>query len=114
MGSAAEGDVEPSVRWLAIAISGWLVFLFLEIVEWVRLIFLINYGLGTPFGLAHLTVSGFHWFGVLAGVGWLTWAIARVRTRNLLSAALFTHVLNFWWLAIVFIMYFTNASLAGF
>jgi heme/copper-type cytochrome/quinol oxidase subunit 3 len=112
--AAADAEVEPSVRWLAIAISCWLVFLFLEIVEWVRLIFLINFGFDTPFGRAHLTLSGFHWFAVLAGVGWLTWAIAHVRTRNLLPAALFSHVLNFWWLAILFIMYFTNASLAGF
>ena len=112
--SAKDQDVEPAVRWLAIAISCWLVFLFLEIVEWVRLILLVDLGFNTPFGRAHLAISGFHWLAVVAGVGWLTWTVADVRRRNLLSAALFAHCLNFWWLAIVIIMYCSNASLAGF
>src|SRR5277367_1031855 len=33
-------DSEPAVRWIAVSIVTWLTFLFLEIVEWVRLIYL--------------------------------------------------------------------------
>jgi cytochrome aa3-600 menaquinol oxidase subunit 3 len=112
--TSRHADVEPSVRWLAIAIACWLVFLFLEIVEWVRLIFIADLGFGTQFGQVHLLITGFHWVAVLGGIGWLTWAIANVRRQNLLPAALFTHCLNFWWLAIMVIQYFSNASLSGF
>src|SRR3954468_21492377 len=31
-------DTEPAVRWVAIGIACWFTFLFLEIVEWVRLV----------------------------------------------------------------------------
>ena len=107
-------EAEPSVRWIAIAISCWLVFLFLEIVEWVRLIFLVDLGHNTPFGRAHLSLTGFHWVAVLGSVGWLTWTVVDVRQRAPFSAALFAHCLNVLWLIVVCLMYFSNASLSGF
>jgi cytochrome aa3-600 menaquinol oxidase subunit 3 len=112
--TARETDVEPAVRWLAISISCWLVFLFLEIVEWVRLIFIADLGFSTQFGKVHLLITSFHWAGVLGAIGWLSWAIAGVRRHNLLPAALFTHCLNLWWLVILTVQYFSNASLTGF
>ena len=111
---AQDEDVEPSVRWIAIAISCWLIFLFLEIVEWVRLIYLVDFGRNTPFGQAHLSITGFHWIAVLGSVGWLTWTVVNVRARNPFSAALFTHCINLWWLIILGLMYFSNATLGGF
>ena len=35
-GAAGKMDREPATRWVAIAVACWLVFLFLEIVEWAR------------------------------------------------------------------------------
>ena len=37
-------DREPAVRWIAVGIASWLTFLFLEVVEWVRLIYLVGWG----------------------------------------------------------------------
>jgi heme/copper-type cytochrome/quinol oxidase subunit 3 len=54
-------DKEPAIRWIAIAITSWLVFLFLEIVEWVRLVYLEQLGPDTSFGWTFIMLTGTHW-----------------------------------------------------
>src|SRR5882724_6712392 len=56
-----EASSEPAVRWIAIAISSWFMFLFLEIVEWVRLVYLENLGPHTAFGGTFLALTFTHW-----------------------------------------------------
>ena len=48
---AEKGEFEESIRWIAIAISAWLKFLFLEAVESVRMIYLLELGPDTTFGM---------------------------------------------------------------
>ena len=50
-------DQEPAVRWVAVGIASWLTFLFLEIVEWVRLVYLVGLG---PQDRVWRHVSGAH------------------------------------------------------
>src|SRR5579872_4715293 len=54
-------DQEPAVRWIAVGIASWLTFLFLEIVEWVRLVYLVGLGPRTAFGGTFLALTGAHW-----------------------------------------------------
>ena len=61
-------DQEPAVRWIAVGIASWLTFLFLEIVEWVRLIYLVGLGPETAFGGTFLALTGAHWIAVCACV----------------------------------------------
>jgi cytochrome aa3-600 menaquinol oxidase subunit III len=106
-------DTEPAVRWVAIAISCWIMFLFLEIVEWVRLIFIVELGPRTPFGGTYLALTGTHWIAVSACVCWMTFVAADVRRRDVLAVALYSHFLNFWWIVLIFCVYFSNANLQG-
>ncbi len=108
--SAANGKPEEAVRWIAIAISSWLVFLFLEIVEWVRMVYLVELGPTTPFGGAFLALTGAHWLAVIACTIWFTFAVADVRRRDLLAAALYSHFLAIWWLVLVVTMYLPNMN----
>src|ERR1700722_6745224 len=64
--SSAKGNTEEAVRWIAIAISSWLVFLFLECVEWANLIYLKDLGPKTPFSSTFLLLTGTHWLAVIA------------------------------------------------
>ncbi len=48
-------DQEPAVRWIAVGIASWLTFLFLEVVEWVRLVYLVGLG---PKTIVRRHVSG--------------------------------------------------------
>jgi len=48
-----------AVRWIAIV--SWLVFLFLEIAEWVGLVYLERLGPDTSFGWTFLMLTGSHW-----------------------------------------------------
>jgi len=105
---ADKGEAEESVRWIAIAISSWLVFLFLEAVEWVRMVYLVQLGPGTPFGMTYLVITGAHWLAVIACVGWFTFCLANVRKRDILASALYSHFLAIWWLVIVFLIYLPN------
>jgi len=105
---AAKGEIEESVRWIAIAISAWLVFLFLDIVEWVRMVYLLELGPKTPFGGPYLLMTGSHWVAVVACTVWFTYAVVDVRRRDLLAPALYSHFLAIWWIVLMFIVYFPN------
>jgi heme/copper-type cytochrome/quinol oxidase subunit 3 len=106
-------DPEPGVRWIAVGIASWLTFLFLEIVEWVRLIYLESLGPHTAFGATFLSLTCTHWLAVCACVSWMTFAASDVRRRDVLAVALYSHFLNLWWIVLVFTLYFTNANLEG-
>ena len=106
-------DREPAVRWIAIAISSWFVFLFLEIVEWVRLVYLESLGPGTSFGGTFLLLTGTHWLAACLCIGWFTYVAIDVKNRDVLAAAMYSHFLNFWWIVLVFALYFSNANLQG-
>jgi cytochrome aa3-600 menaquinol oxidase subunit 3 len=108
--SAAKGENDEAVRWVAIAISSWLVFLFLEIVEWVRLVYLVELGPKTPFGGTFLALTGAHWLAVIACTIWFTFVVADVRRRDILAAALYSHFLVIWWLVLVAVLYFPNMN----
>ncbi|MDE3197419.1 MAG: hypothetical protein KGN84_13805 [Acidobacteriota bacterium] len=105
---------EASVRWIAIAISSWLVFLFLEIVEWVRLLYLEQLGPDTSFGLTYFLLMGTHAVAAALCAGWFTRVAVDVKKRDAYAAALYSHFLNVWWLVLVFCLYFLNADLQGF
>jgi heme/copper-type cytochrome/quinol oxidase subunit 3 len=106
-------DTEPAVRWIAVGIASWLTFLFLEIVEWVRLVYLEGLGPHTSFGATYLSLTCTHWLAACGCVGWMTFAASDVRRRDVLAVALYSHFLNLWWIVLVFALYFTNANLEG-
>lgn len=109
----SEEKSEPAVRWVAIAICSWFVFLFLEIVEWVRLVFIEDLGPHTPFGLTFLALTGAHWVAATGCLGWFCYVAADVKKRDILAAALYSYFLNAWWMVLVFTLYFLNADLQG-
>jgi cytochrome aa3-600 menaquinol oxidase subunit 3 len=104
-------DTEPAVRWIAIAITSWLVFLFLEIVEWVRLIYLEHLGPDTSFGWTFLLLTGSHWLAAALCCGWFTMVATNVKKRDTLAPALYSHFLNLWWLVLVVALYLVNSDL---
>lgn len=106
-------EVEPAVRWVAIAVSSWIMFLFLEIVEWVRLVYLVGLGPQTAFGASYLALTGTHWLAASACVCWMTYVAVDVRRRDVLAVALYSHFLNLWWIVLLFCLYFSNANLQG-
>jgi cytochrome aa3-600 menaquinol oxidase subunit 3 len=108
--SASQGKFEESVRWVAIAISSWLIFLFLELVEWVRMIYLVELGPKTPFGGTYLALTGAHWLAVIACGIWFTFVVADVRRRDILAAALYSHFLALWWIVLVILLYLPNMN----
>jgi heme/copper-type cytochrome/quinol oxidase subunit 3 len=109
--AAALDDQEPAVRWVAIGIACWLTFLFLEVVEWVRLVYLLNLGPDTSFGATHLAITGAHWLAVVACVCWMTYVANDTRKRDIVAVTIYCHFLNLVWLALVVILYFSNFSL---
>ena len=117
MGIAAHAaklpTTEAAVRWIAIAISSWLVFLTLEIVEWVRLVYLEQLGPSTSFGGTFLLLTGTHWLAAALCCGWFTRVATDVKKHDAFAAALYSHFLNFWWIVLVFCLYFSNADLQG-
>jgi heme/copper-type cytochrome/quinol oxidase subunit 3 len=104
-------DREPAVRWIAIGIACWLTFLFLEVVEWVRLVYLLKLGPDTSFGATHLAITGAHWIAVVACVCWMTYVAADIRKHDVVAVTIYSHFLNVLWMALVVILYFTNFSL---
>lgn len=111
--SVSLDDQEPAVRWLAVSVSSWLMFLFLELVEWVRLVYLEKLGWDTMFGATFLSLTGIHWLLALAVVCWMTWAANGTRKRDVTAVAMFSHFLSVLWLVLLFALYFTNATLDG-
>ena len=108
-----EASSEPAVRWIAIAISSWFLFLFLEIVEWVRLVYLEFLGPHSQFGATFLALTGTHWAAATGCVGWFCYAAADVKKRDILAAALYSHFLCAWWMVLVVALYFFNADIQG-
>ena len=108
--SASLARTEEAVRWVAIAISSWLVFLFLEIVEWISLFYLVELGPRTPFGGTFILLTGTHWLGVVVCVCWFTFVATDVRRRDILAAAIYSHFLAVWWLVLVVTLYFVNSN----
>jgi len=106
-------DQEPAVRWIAVGIASWLTFLFLEIVEWVRLVYLVGLGPRTAFGGTFLALTGAHWIAVCACVSWMTVVASNTRRRDVVAVAMYSHFLNLLWIVLVFTLYFTNANLEG-
>jgi cytochrome aa3-600 menaquinol oxidase subunit III len=104
-------DQEPAVRWIAVGIASWLTFLFLEIVEWVRLIYLVRLGPDTAFGGTFLALTGAHWLAVCACVCWMTFVANNTRQRDVVAVAMYSHFLNILWVILVFTLYFANATL---
>jgi cytochrome aa3-600 menaquinol oxidase subunit 3 len=104
-------DTEPAVRWIAIAISSWLVFLFLEIVEWVRIIYLERLGPDTSFGWTYFMLMGSHALAAALCTGWFTRVASNVRKHDAYAAALYSHFLNLWWLVLVVAIYLVNSDL---
>lgn len=107
---ANKGEAEEAIRWIAIAISAWIVFLFLETVEWVRMVFLVQLGPHTPFGGTYLAITGAHWVAVIGCVGWFTFCLTKVLKRDILAAALYSHFLAIWWIVIMCVLYFPNMN----
>jgi heme/copper-type cytochrome/quinol oxidase subunit 3 len=108
--SFAKSKTEEAERWIAIAISAWLVFLFLEGVEWANLIYLVDLGPRTPFSATFLMLTGAHWLAVVACTIWFTFVITNVRRRDILAAALYSHFLALWWIVLVIVLYLPNMS----
>lgn len=106
-------DKEPAVRWIAIAIVSWLVFLFLEIVEWVRLIYLERLGPDTSFGWTFLMLTSSHWIAASLCIGWFTRVAVNVRRRDPFAPAIYSYFLSAWWVVLVFCLYLINADMAG-
>lgn len=104
-------DQEPAVRWVAVGIASWLTFLFLEIVEWVRLVYMVRLGPDTAFGGTYLALTGAHWLAVCACVSWMTYVANDTRRRDVVAVAMYSHFLNLLWLVLVITLYLTNATL---
>jgi len=104
-------DKEPAVRWVAVGVACWLTFLFLEVVEWVRLIFLLRLGPNTAFGATYLAVMGTHWLAACVCVCWMTYVATNVRKHDVVAVAMYSHFLNLLWLVLLFAVYFSNATL---
>jgi heme/copper-type cytochrome/quinol oxidase subunit 3 len=111
--AAKLNDQEPAVRWIAVGIASWLTFLFLEVVEWVRLIYLVGLGPRTSFGGTFLALTGAHWLAVCACVSWMTVVASNTRRRDVVAVAMYSHFLNLLWILLVFTLYFPNATLQG-
>lgn len=98
-------------RWIGVGIASWLTFLFLEVVEWVRLIYLVQLGPRTAFGGTYFALMGAHWLAVCACVCWMTFVAANTQERDVVAVAMFSHFLNVLWFVLLFTVYFSNASL---
>lgn len=105
---AHKGEFEESIRWTVIAISAWLTFIFLEAVEWVNMVYLVQLGPATPFGMTYLVITGAHLLGIVVCVGWFTFCLTNVRKHDILASALYSHFLAIWWIVIIFLIYFPN------
>jgi heme/copper-type cytochrome/quinol oxidase subunit 3 len=106
-------EPEMPSRLLAIGIACWLTYLFLEVVEWIRLVYMEGLGPRTAFGGTYLALTVSHWVMVCACVCWMTWVANDTRHRDMLAVAMFSHFLNLMWVVLLFTLYFPNADLTG-
>ena len=90
-----------------------MVFLFLEIVEWVRLAYLERLGPDTSFGWTFLMLTGTHWFAAALCAGWFTHVATNVRKHDAFAPALYSFFLSFWWMVLVATLYLANADMQG-
>lgn len=111
--AADKDDREPAVRWIAIGATSWLTFMFLEIVEWVRLVYLLGLGPHTAFGGTFLALTGAHWVAACFCVFWMAYTANDTRKRDTLAPAMYSHFLTALWIVLVFALYLTNADLEG-
>src|SRR6202045_273669 len=100
--AARLNDQEPAVRWIAVGIASWLTFLFLEIVEWVRLVYMLRLGPGTTFGATYLALMGAPWGAACACVCWMTYVATDPPRRDVVAVAMYSHFLNLLWFVLVF------------
>ncbi len=104
---------EPAVRWMAIAASCWMVFLFLEIVEWIRMVYMVDLGWGTQFGQIYLLITGLHFVCIFVCMMWMAVGAAGVGKRDLAAIGIYSHFLNLVWFVIVIVIYLGNSDLYG-
>lgn len=107
-------DREPTVRWLAVAITSWLTFLFFEIVEWTHLVYIEGLGPDTSFGSTFLALTGLHWVAGIIAAGWYTYVAVDSRRRDIFAATMFTGFLSFVWTILWILLYVPNGDLSGF
>lgn len=117
--AARQADDAIAVRCLAAAVVTWLSFLFVEAVEWVRLIveegvtFRSNPWHVPIFGASFFLLSGFHVLHVIVGIVYLTVVAARVRRYDVGACALYIHFVNILWLILFPTLYLSASDLQG-
>ncbi len=116
--AAKQRDDSLAVRSVAAAIAGWLVFLFLEAIEWTRLILggvtLRSNPWRVPlFGASFYTLTGFHILHVIVGLVYLMLVAWRIRKYDVGACALYVHYVNLTWLILFPSLYLSAADLQG-
>ncbi len=117
--AARQTDAVIAVRCLAAAVVLWLSFLFIEAIEWVRLIVEESVTLRSNpwnvpvFGASFYMLSGFHALHVIAGIVYLTVVSVHVRKHDVGACALYIHFVNLMWLILFPTLYLSAADLQG-
>lgn len=111
--AAKTEDSVAAVRWMAISIVTWMTFAFLALVEWVRLVFMLRLDWTTSFGASYLSLTVSHWIGICICCGWMIRVANKIRERDVIAVAMFSHFLNAVWLVLLVVLYLTNATLGG-
>ncbi|MEO7143556.1 MAG: cytochrome c oxidase subunit 3 [Bryobacteraceae bacterium] len=117
--AARQKDEVVIVRCLAAAVVVWLSFIFVEAVEWVRLImeegvtFRSNPWNVPVFGASFYLMSGFHVLHVIAGIVYLTVVAVRIRKYDVGACALYVHFVNVMWLILFPTIYLSASDLKG-
>ena len=108
---AGARDYVMAMRLVVVTIGGWLIFLFLEGFEWVRLVWTEDITLGSVFGQVYFTLTGLHMLHVMAGVVWLLVGAVKIRKFDVGMAALYVHFTNVIWIVLFIGLYLTSADL---
>ncbi|MGI8990526.1 MAG: cytochrome c oxidase subunit 3 [Bryobacteraceae bacterium] len=117
--AARQKEAVVIARCLAAAVVVWLSFLFVEAIEWVRLI--VGEGVtlrsnpwNVPiFGASFYTLSGFHALHVIAGIVYMTVVAVRIRKHDAGACALYIHFVSVMWLVLFPTLYLSAADLQG-
>lgn len=103
-----------AIRCVVASIGAWLCFVFIEAIEWARLIFFQGVTLRSgPFGASFYTLSGLHVAHVIAGLVYLTMVAIRIRRYDVGACALYVHFVNLMWLLLFPALYLSAADLQG-